>query len=245
MTQQVTQTHVNFIGQTAKRLRSLVPSGKSLPEREWRQRHRFLVGLTWFHAFVIALIGPLCGYSWDFSLGALFRDGTVLHVLGEAMIVALFAFVGGRGTGSRPLDATLVGFGLMSSSAIFVHLSGGYIELHFHFFVMLIFISLYQDWIPYLLSIGYVAIHHGLVGVLRPEDVYNHPAALNAPWTWAGSMPFLCSGLVLEARSRGVSMRSLPLALNLSCNLPAKAFLAWTGITRSLLSMARLKRCYC
>ncbi|MGH7873459.1 MAG: sensor histidine kinase [Candidatus Binatia bacterium] len=217
MTQQVTQTHVNFIGQTAKRLRSLVPSGKSLPEREWRQRHRFLVGLTWFHALVIALIGPLCGYSWDFSLGALFRDGTVLHVLGEAMIVALFAFVGGRGTGSRPLDATLVGFGLMSSSAIFVHLSGGYIELHFHFFVMLIFISLYQDWIPYLLSIGYVAIHHGLVGVLRPEDVYNHPAALNAPWTWAGIHAFFvlwsCVGSSIAWRFNEISSARTKLIL--------------------------------
>lgn len=215
--EQVTQTQGSLIAQTAKRLKSLVPSGKSLPEKEWRQRHRFLVGLTWFHALVIALIGPICGYSWDFSLGALFRDGTVLHVMGEGMIVALFAFVGGRGTGSRPLDATLIGFGLMSSSAIFVHLSGGYIELHFHFFVMLIFISLYQDWIPYLLSIAYVAIHHGLVGVLRPEDVYNHAAALNAPWTWAGIHAFFvlwsCVGSAIAWRFNEIASARTKLIL--------------------------------
>jgi PAS domain S-box-containing protein len=215
--EQVTQTQGNLIAQTAKRLRSLVPSGKSLPEKEWRQRHRFLVGLTWFHALVVALIGLLCGYSWDFSLGALFRDRTVFHVMGEGMIVALFAFVGGRGTGSRPLDATLIGFGLMSSSAIFVHLSGGYIELHFHFFVMLIFISLYQDWIPYLLSIAYVAIHHGLVGVLRPEDVYNHAAALNAPWTWAGIHAFFvlwsCVGSAIAWRFNEIASARTKLIL--------------------------------
>jgi len=183
-------TKIKRVIQALKRLRFLVPSGRSLPEKEWQQRHRFLVGLTWFHAAVIALIGPICGYGWDFSLESLFRDRTILHVAGEGLIVAVFALVGGRGTGKRALDATLIGFGLMTSSAIFVHLSGGYIELHFHFFVMLIFISLYQDWIPYLLSIAYVAIHHGLVGVLRPEDVYNHLAAINAPWTWAGIHAF-------------------------------------------------------
>ena len=78
----------------------------------------------------------------------------------------------------------------MSSSAILVHLSGGYIELHFHFFVMLAFLALYQDWIPYLLAIVYVAIHHGVVGVLWPEAVFNHVAAFNAPWTWAGIHAF-------------------------------------------------------
>ena len=29
-------------------------------------------------------------------------------------------------------------------------------------------------------------MHHGVVGVLWPQAVYNHEAAYNAPWTWAG-----------------------------------------------------------
>ncbi len=78
----------------------------------------------------------------------------------------------------------------MSSSGILVHLSGGYIELHFHFFVMVVFMALYQDWTPYILAILYVAVHHGMMGVLWPEEVYNHTAALNAPWTWAGIHAF-------------------------------------------------------
>src|SRR5206468_12151747 len=82
--------------------------------------------------------------------------------------------------------ATFVGFGLMSASAILVHLSGGYIEFHFHFFVMLTFLALCQDWIPYLLAVAFVAVHHGVVGVLRPQSGYNHEAACTAPWTWAG-----------------------------------------------------------
>jgi PAS domain S-box-containing protein len=169
---------------------TFLPQGGSLPADIWNKRHRFLLGLAWFHAVVIALLGPLVGYTWELSLSAPFRDGTVLHTVAEGLIVAVFAVLGSYGGASRAVRATLVGFGLISSSAILVHLSGGYIELHFHFFVMLAFLALYQDWGPYILAIVYVAIHHGVVGVLWPEDVYNHSAAFNAPWTWAGIHAF-------------------------------------------------------
>jgi PAS domain S-box-containing protein len=55
---------------------------------------------------------------------------------------------------------------------------------------MLAFLALYQDWTPYILAIVFVAVHHGVVGVLWPEGVYNHPAAFGAPWTWAGIHAF-------------------------------------------------------
>jgi PAS domain S-box-containing protein len=171
-------------------IRHSLPVGGSLPEDVWRRRHRFLVGLTWFHVVIVALIGPVFGYRWDLSLAAWFDDGTVLHTIGESLVIAFFAAVAAYDRASRPFRATAVGFGLMSASAILVHLSGGYIELHFHFFVMLAFLALYQDWIPYILAIVYVAIHHGVIGVLWPEAVFNHVAAFNAPWTWAGIHAF-------------------------------------------------------
>jgi diguanylate cyclase (GGDEF)-like protein len=46
-------------------------------------------------------------------------------------------------------------------------------------------LTLYQDWMPFLLAIGYVVIHHGLLGVLAPGSVYDHPAAIANPWKWA------------------------------------------------------------
>lgn len=181
-----------------------MPLGGSLPEPVWLARHRFLVGLTWFHAVVIALLGPILGYSWELSAPALFEDRAVLHTLLEGAIVALFAFVGSRARLSRTLRASAISFGLISSSAILVHLSGGYIELHFHFFVMLVFLALYHDWVPYLLAVAYVAIHHGLIGTLWPDDVYNHAAAINAPWTWGGIHAFFilfqCIGSMIAWR---------------------------------------------
>jgi len=98
--------------------------GGTLPEDvwRWRQRHRLLLGLTWFHAVIIALLGPVLGYSWELSFEALFKDGTVLHTVWEGLIVALFAAFASCKINHR-LKTVLVACGLMSSSAIFVHLS--------------------------------------------------------------------------------------------------------------------------
>jgi len=55
---------------------------------------------------------------------------------------------------------------------------------------MLTFLALLQDRIPFLLAILYVALHHGVVGYFWPEEVFNHAAAFDAPWTWAGIHAF-------------------------------------------------------
>src|SRR5689334_19990087 len=174
---------------TRARLWDVFPRGGSLPEDVWRRRHRFLLGLAWLHAVVIALVGPIAGYPLQSGVAAFFRDGTGNHTMLEGLIVACFALLASAPI-SRSYKATAVGLALMSASAILVHLSGGYIELHFHFFVMLTFLALYQDWMPYLIAIGYVLIHHGFVGAVWPQEVYNHAAAIQSPWTWAGIHAF-------------------------------------------------------
>ena len=76
-----------------------------------------------------------------------------------------------------------------------VHLSGRVVEAHFHFFVMVGVITLYQDWLPFGLALGYVVVHHSVLGVLNPTGVFNHPAALRAPLKWA----LIHGGFVLAA----------------------------------------------
>jgi diguanylate cyclase (GGDEF)-like protein/PAS domain S-box-containing protein len=75
--------------------------------------------------------------------------------------------------------------GLLTASAVLVHLTNGAIEAHFHFFVMVPVIALYQDWLPFLVAIGFVVVEHGLGGVLDPTAVYNHADAWANPWKWA------------------------------------------------------------
>ena len=174
-----------------------LPTGGTLPHDTWQKRYCFLLALTWFHFAVIALTGLLLKQSWEFNLAALGRNGTVLHILSESLIVGFFACLSMVRRLGRSFQATAIALGLMSSSAILVDLSGGYIELHFHFFVMLTFLALFQDWTPFIAAIVFVGLHHGVVGVIWPDDVYNHPAAIAAPWAWAGIHAFfvLCSAV--------------------------------------------------
>jgi PAS domain S-box-containing protein len=132
-------------------------------------------------AIAIVVFGVLQGYDLE-------------HSLLEGSIVGFSAFFAASTLGNRTVRAIIASFGLISSSAIFTHLSGGYIEVHFHFFVMLAVISMYQQWPPFLLSILYVVVHHGLFGVLDPESVYNHPDAIAHPWKWAGIHAAFVSG---------------------------------------------------
>ena len=168
-----------------------LPSGESLPLAVWQSRHRFLLRLTWLHASLLALIAVLYGESWEFSLPAVVRNGTVLQTVAKAVIVGLFASVAALTSGrGRALPAAAVGFGLLSASAFLVHLSGGAIELHFHFFVVLAFLALYQDRVSYVLALVYLVIYYCVVGAIWPQHVFNHTAALTAPWSWAAIHSF-------------------------------------------------------
>ena len=152
--------------------RAKLPEGGSLPNEIWERRHRGIVALLWIHVAGIPVYGLILGVE-------------PAHFVTEASIVAVATIAGSSPKLNRKLRSVAVTLGLLSSSAILVHLSGGLIEMHFHFFVMVAVVSLYQDWLPFLLGIGYVVIHHGLIGWLFPADVFNHLAAINQPWKWA------------------------------------------------------------
>jgi methyl-accepting chemotaxis protein len=96
-------------------------------------------------------------------------------------MIAGAALLASCNTCSRAFRAAMASCGLVTASVVLVHLSGGFIEMHFHFFVAVTIIALYQQWFPFLLTITYVVLHHGLIGTLVPTHVYNHSAALAHP----------------------------------------------------------------
>lgn len=152
--------------------RQRLPRGEPLPGDIWYRRHRGFVIFLWVQSIGLVVFGLARGF-----------DG--LHVILEGGAVALFALMASIPRTGRKFRSIASTIGLLSSAAIFVHFSGGMIEAHFHFFVMVTLITLYQEWIPFLLSIGYVVIHHGIMGTLEAGSVYNHPAAINQPFKWA------------------------------------------------------------
>src|SRR5918992_1236152 len=147
------------------------PEGRSVPPDAWNRRHWAITRILWLHVLVIPLF-------------AMFRHYGVLHSLAETAPVVIAA-LGASLAHTRRNRAVIASFGLVTCSAVLVHLSGGVIEMHFHFFLMLAIIALYQDWRPFLLAMAYVLVHHSLLGLLDPDGVFNHPAAINTPWKWA------------------------------------------------------------
>ena len=75
--------------------------------------------------------------------------------------------------------------GLTVSSSVLVHLWGGAIEGHFHFFVVMTFLALYQSWLPFLTALGFIILEHGVMGAVAADTVYAHAGGANRPWTWA------------------------------------------------------------
>ena len=175
------------VRRVAKAAWAWLPQGQLLPEHIWRRRHHTIVVLLWFHVVALTAFG-------------LFQGQPVPHMLLEGGLLAVPALLAGSEWASMKLRVTAASFGLITASAMLVHLSGGYIEAHFHFFVMIGVLTLYQDWVPFLVAIGYVIIHHGLLGVLASESVYSHQEAIAHPWRWA----LIHGGFVLAASAAHV-----------------------------------------
>ncbi len=154
-----------------RRIRATLPQGQTLPNAAWARRHRAILGLLWVHALVLPVYSGTRGYDLFHAL---------LHGAPIVVAAALATF-----GGSRRLKSSMVSLGLLSAAALLVHSSGGVIEAHFHFFVVIVVLTLYEDWMPFLLAVGYVVLHHGVAGVLDSNAVYNHPGAVAEPWKWA------------------------------------------------------------
>ena len=76
--------------------------------------------------------------------------------------------------------------GLLTGSAALVDISGGLTEMHFSFFVVIVVLTLYEDWVPFLVAVAFVLIHHGVMGTLDPSAVFDTRAAQEHPWAYAG-----------------------------------------------------------
>jgi diguanylate cyclase (GGDEF)-like protein/PAS domain S-box-containing protein len=163
-------------------LRGALPSGKTLPPEIWQRRHRAMTTLVWAHVVGLYIFGLARGYP-------------VWHMAIDTVPIATFAVAAGLQRRSRRFRACMVSLGLLSSSAVLVHLSGGSTEAHFHFFVMVTVLATYEEWVPYILAILFVLVHHGLMGVIDPTSVFDHASAVANPWKWASIHALFIAGL--------------------------------------------------
>ena len=160
-----------------------VPAGDTIPDSTWRGRHRNVLLLLAGHVPVLLLLGLYEGT--EPVSGATLPSIAVEQVLLEIGVVVALTGLAAWPRLSRRSRTALSTLGLVTTSGFLVHFSGGYIEAHFHFFVVMAVVAVYEDWLPFVLGIGYVAVQHGYFGTIDPSRVYNHAAGINNPWVWA------------------------------------------------------------
>jgi diguanylate cyclase (GGDEF)-like protein/PAS domain S-box-containing protein len=153
-------------------LRALLPQGHTLPYAAWRRRHHAMVALLFLEAIGLTLFSVAEGYA-------------LLHSLAHTATLLPFGVFALLFEQRRRVASTLVSLGLITACALLVHIWHGAIEAHFLFFVTIVVLALYEDWIPFLVAVAYVVVHHGMMGALHPGGVYNHPDAVAHPWKWA------------------------------------------------------------
>ncbi|WP_243059678.1 methyl-accepting chemotaxis protein [Nocardioides sp. SR21] len=161
---------------------SWLPRGAQLSEAEFRTRHWALSLVLMAH---LPLLGALALW-WQPEGGLSAADGCGcgwVPIAGMAAIVGLL--VVGWVAKSQVVRAAAVSAGLILTSCVLVHISGGMTDLHLHFFVTVALVALYQMWTPFLLAIVIVAVHHIGMSLVDPTMVFSDPRAQENPIPWA------------------------------------------------------------
>jgi len=132
-----------------KSLIDILPRGNTLSEADWQRRHRLLQWVLLVHVPALAIIGLALGNAR-------------LPLTIALTIPVLCAVAGRLLRHHRRLGSGVVSAGLVWCSTVLVGITNGTIESHFHFFIIIGFIALYQDWVPFLLNVLFTVVTHGV-----------------------------------------------------------------------------------
>ncbi|MEZ0165410.1 putative bifunctional diguanylate cyclase/phosphodiesterase [Kineococcus sp. LSe6-4] len=164
-----------------------LPRGHALSPADWRRRHRWVCAVLAVHVLAV----PAYALVWRTP---------ALHAAGFGAVLAVFLAVARlddlrRHLADDPalpawspdwLRSCAAALGLVVASGEVVQISRGWTEAHFHFFVVVPVVALYEAWAPFAVAAGYVLFQHGIVGTLYPRIVFLDPAAHRHPWWFAG-----------------------------------------------------------
>ena len=156
-----TAEKVNMEQRARARVAAVLPRGGTLTNDDWYARHRWMLRVLWAHVIVLGIWGVLARFP-------------VTTILFEVLPIATCGAIAGTSAIGRRIRSALVAVALLTASAVVVHLMDGVTEGHFHFFVMVALLALYEEWSIYLLAIGYVLVHHVVFGMWLPATVFAH-----------------------------------------------------------------------
>jgi len=167
------------------RVRDFLPRGNLLDDAVWQKRHSILQWLLLLHLPALTLFG-------------FYMKHPAMTILFTVTPIAVLRILGGLPR-NRRVASFFTTAGIVYCSAALVSLSNGAIEAHFHFFIIVGFIALYQDWVPFGWNIVFTVLSHGIGSSLWPNSMFNHASAMQHPWTWS-----LIHGVAVLAACVGV-----------------------------------------
>src|SRR5882672_8061319 len=109
-------------------LSRLIPKGSPISDELWESRHRAVIRLLWLHIVGLGIYGVVRGFGFA-------------HLTAELGAIVVVTITAHHAT-TRLMQASLGTLGLVSCSGLLVHISGGLIEAHFHFFIVIVLVTL-------------------------------------------------------------------------------------------------------
>src|SRR6185312_14164069 len=174
-----------------RKLLDALPHGHYLAEEDWQRRHRLMLWILGLHVPALVALGVVLGYTP--------RTLTLVAIAPLALVGLGHLLRHHR----RPASLTVT-VGLVYCSAALVVLTHGTIEAHFHFFVIIGFIALYQDWAPFLVNIVFTVISHGIGSAWQQTLIFDHVEGQQHPWLWSlihgVAVLVACAGALLVLR---------------------------------------------
>lgn len=176
---------------TLTRLLDYLPRGNLLDDTAWSKRHHIVLWVLGLHLPAL------------FIFALLLRHGLLATVAGLVPLIGCMLL--GIWKSQRRIASFFTSAGLVYCSAALVVFSRGSIEAHFHFFIIIGIIALYQDWVPFLWNIVFTVLSHGIGTAWQAGLIFNHPAAQLNPWVWSlihgVAVLFACVGVVIFWRT--------------------------------------------
>ncbi len=137
-----------------------------------------LMILQWIGGVIAALL--LSPLTWAGTHSEIHPHVYAAALLGGAL--AFFPVLLAWRFPGRLITRHVIAVAQMLFSSLFIHLSGGRIETHFHVFGSLAFLAFYRDWTVLVPATIVVALDHFLRGMYWPETVFGTPVV--SQWRW-------------------------------------------------------------
>lgn len=189
---------------TLRRIIDWLPRDMSLPDDEFRSRHRALTGMLLLHVPVLFAFGYF-GPGFD-----------IVPLSAELVFPMVAAVLGALPMIRRRLRTFAVTTGLIYSSVVLLHMAGGAAESALHFLIVLSFVFLYRDWFLFAWAIVLMGFSYKLLELTQGALGDMVPATGSpemALWALMTAASIASIGLILAWKSAADSQAATIAAL--------------------------------